>query len=123
MKARTYNGFGDFGFFFALDLGLAILSNSHISILSLFLAHFHSFFRISFTLFLACWAKSAQARFHPWLLDAMEGPTLVSALLHFATVVSTGGILIWKPLPILALSSSMLLLFFSDCFLFLLLCS
>jgi NADH:ubiquinone oxidoreductase subunit 5 (subunit L)/multisubunit Na+/H+ antiporter MnhA subunit len=114
MKAITYNRLGDFGFLFALVLGLAIFSDSHISIWSLFLAHFHHSlsFWISFPLFLACWAKSAQAGLHPWLLDAMEGPTPVSALLHSATLVSAGVILIWKALPILALNSSMLLLSF-----------
>ena len=114
MKAITYNRLGDFGFLFALVLGLALFSDSHIFSWSLFLAHFrHSLsFWMSFPLFLACWAKSAQAGLHSWLLDAMERPTPVSALLHSATLVSANVILIWKALPILALRSSMLLLSF-----------
>ena len=91
-KAFVMNRIGDLGLLAAIFSMLALFGSSSFTDvsakagqLSLGWATF-----IGFMLLLAACGKSAQVPLQAWLLDAMEGPTPVSALIHAATMVTAG---------------------------------
>jgi len=59
---------------------------------------------IGLLLLLGACGKSAQVPLQSWLLDAMEGPTPVSALIHAATMVTAGVYLIVRSGPVFDLA-------------------
>lgn len=63
---------------------------------------------IGLLLFLGAMGKSAQFPLHVWLLDAMEGPTPVSAMIHAATMVAAGVYLIARAYPIFEMGDALL---------------
>jgi NADH-quinone oxidoreductase subunit L len=61
-------------------------------------------FWITILIFIGCTGKSAQIPLYTWLPDAMAGPTPVSALIHAATMVTSGIYLIARLSPLFIMS-------------------
>jgi len=61
-------------------------------------------FWICVLIFVGCTGKSAQIPLYTWLPDAMAGPTPVSALIHAATMVTSGIYLIARLSPLFVMS-------------------
>jgi len=102
-KAFVMNRVGDFGFLLAMFLifskvgSLNYLKIDH-AVASLPVGTVSA---IALLLFLGAVGKSAQIPLYPWLADAMEGPTPVSALIHAATMVTAGVYLMCRAAPLL----------------------
>lgn len=118
MKAFIFTRFGDIGFLMAIvylytkygtlifsDLYNIFQSNQDVESLAI----------IGILFIFAAFGKSAQLPFMPWLsspdnvdVDAMQGPTTVSALIHAATMVKAGIYLISRLFLIFPLGLSVL---------------
>jgi NADH-quinone oxidoreductase subunit L len=107
-KAFIYNRIGDFGFMLAMFLLIAKFGTLDYLVTGHAASHASSSVTtaVALLLFLACVGKSAQIPLFPWLPDAMEGPTPVSALIHAATMVTAGVFLICRAHPFFDASSS-----------------
>src|SRR6185437_17153036 len=97
-KAFIANRVGDFGFL----LGMFLIFTTFNTLDFSQLAHLvgtsglpagvgiGTITTICLLLFVGCMGKSAQIPLYVWLPDAMAGPTPVSALIHAATMVTSG---------------------------------
>ena len=102
-KAMIFNRIGDVGFLIAMFL--IFQATGSLDFHTVFAAVGHqsttTLTAIALLLFLGAAGKSAQIPLYPWLADAMEGPTPVSALIHAATMVTAGVYLMCRINPIL----------------------
>ncbi|CAN5217334.1 NADH-quinone oxidoreductase subunit L [soil metagenome] len=91
-KAFVMNRVGDMGLILAIGVLFTNFGTTSFSALSQVvpLASGDTQTLIGLLLLLAACGKSAQVPLQGWLLDAMEGPTPVSALIHAATMVTAG---------------------------------
>ena len=91
-KAFVMNRVGDLGLLVAAFTMLAMFSSTSFADVNAGAPHLSTGWAtfIGFMLLLAACGKSAQVPLQAWLLDAMEGPTPVSALIHAATMVTAG---------------------------------
>jgi NADH-quinone oxidoreductase subunit L len=105
-KAMIYNRVGDAGFLLAIFLIYERTGSVAYQTVFSRLGQVpeSSLIAIVLLLFLAAAGKSAQIPLYPWLADAMEGPTPVSALIHAATMVTAGVYLMVRINPILHLA-------------------
>ncbi|MGH3412211.1 MAG: NADH-quinone oxidoreductase subunit L [Marmoricola sp.] len=97
-KAFVVNRVGDIGLSLGVALIFATFGSTSFEVVSRHAsgASTGALTAIGFLLLLAACGKSAQFPLHTWLLDAMEGPTPVSALIHAATMVTAGVYLITR---------------------------
>ncbi len=95
-KAFVVNRVGDMGMALAIMLMFATFGTTSIEGVSQAAegASATALTALGLLLLLAACGKSAQVPLQSWLLDAMEGPTPVSALIHAATMVTAGVYLI-----------------------------
>ena len=105
-KAFLYNRIGDFAFLIGLFLlfqGLGTLNITEI-LNNLHNLPSHYVFWICLMFLIGATGKSAQLPLFVWLPDAMAGPTSVSALIHAATMVTSGVYLISRMSPLYAIA-------------------
>jgi NADH-quinone oxidoreductase subunit L len=110
LKAFLFNRVGDLGVsigMLVLFASFGTLTISDILIQAGHLAPEASFGILTFAtlmLFVGATGKSAQLPLYLWLPDAMAGPTPVSALIHAATMVTSGIYMICRLAPVYTLT-------------------
>ena len=106
-KAFIANRVGDVGLSLAIMLMFQQFGTTNFTGVDAGISHSSSgvVLAIGLLLLLGACGKSAQVPLQSWLLDAMEGPTPVSALIHAATMVTAGVYLIVRSASIFDLSA------------------
>ena len=99
MRAFLYTRTADLGLYLAAFLLIGVAGTSEISV-TLSTTGTPALIAGLLLLF-AAMGKSAQVPLQDWLMRAMAGPTPVSALLHSATLVAAGAILLIRTAPML----------------------
>jgi len=97
LQAFLYNRFGDV-FLLSGILWLGAEANSYDLA---YILQTPKFYSATILIFIGAMAKSAQFPLHVWLPNAMTGPTPVSALLHSATMVAAGVLLMIRISPLM----------------------
>ncbi len=116
-KAFIANRVGDFGFILGMFMIYTHFGTLEFAKISELLARGDFVATLSpaamtaacLLLFLGCTGKSAQIPLYVWLPDAMAGPTPVSALIHAATMVTSGIYLVARLNPMFSLSHTAML--------------
>ncbi len=98
-RAFLYTRSADLGLYIAVFILIAHTGSSDIA--TTLNTGGHAAVAAGLLLLLAAMGKSAQTPLHDWLQRAMAGPTPVSALLHSATLVAAGAILLIRSAPML----------------------
>jgi NADH-quinone oxidoreductase subunit L len=102
-KAFVYNRIGDIGFLLAIFLVWSRVHTFNYQEIFSQLGKIgaDNITAVCLLLLVGVMGKSAQIPLFPWLADAMEGPTPVSALIHAATMVTAGVYLLCRVSPLL----------------------
>ncbi|SDB80705.1 NADH dehydrogenase subunit L [Raineyella antarctica] len=105
-KAFVMNRVGDVAMSIALILMLALFGSTSFDVVNAGAPKMTSTVAtlLGILLLIGACAKSAQVPLQAWLLDAMEGPTPVSALIHAATMVTAGVYLVVRSGEVYAMS-------------------
>jgi len=104
-KAFITNRVGDFGFMLATFLAFLTFGSINYDTMLSGTISSTTASAIALLLFVGAMGKSAQFPLYLWLPDAMAGPTPVSALIHAATMVTSGVYLLTRVNPIIAASA------------------
>ena len=108
VKAFVVNRVGDLGMSMAIFTMLALFGSSSFADVNAGAPMLDGFWAtlLGVLLLVGACGKSAQVPLQSWLLDAMEGPTPVSALIHAATMVTAGVYLVIRSHEIYSMSEA-----------------